>query len=749
MLVMTILAGAVGGCGKSGGDNDPTSGPETGNIADQGQGRYVEKMEVLPGELDGWDILQIFEAGDRLHLLTSKQENGKTLLREWEKRESSFADVTESWLASMEIPGDSWMEAKLLREESGGQYLYVGYLEEDFMGHLWKGEGDTAKEITPEKWSVSNEDWGGYERIRGMAVLNNGTLAVLSYTSYDLLSGQDGSVIESEPLTNYYDEGIITDGENVYLGVGGQIERRKEGKGSDAVMFPLPKGNNSTMVIEMGGNFVSGGTENFSYDVQKNGTLIVAGEQGIFRLSDQTAEDGWEKLAEGIETDFALKDYWCEGLAAMEDGSIYALFEVNGVKKLNRYEYDPNGATKVTQVLKLYTICDNSLLKQAAVMYHKLHPEVRIDIQSEYPLYFNILGEQGLDEIHTKLNTMLMGEEAPDILVLDHLNLEAYAKKGLLMDLEELIRPMEESGELLDNITSTYIREDGTRYAVPLQFAFSMALGRDIAPDQMSSMRALADFLSKEDQSYLGKQTTAQLVDLFYPYFCDEIVREKQLNKEALASYLEYLKAIGDNCGVIPVRPENESAYNMMDLLDSAKLTIEKAGGFSGCMFPVSIAEFIKGDFAAFENRFIPSVQVGICTKGKYQETAKDFIVFALSQQIQDMDYYGGFPVNRVSMEKQASKDRSEMAGSVMVTTENGDYVEFEAKAFDEETMGRLVAICESLNKPVMEDVKIRQVLIECLGDYLQDSQSLDETIRKIEAGLKMYLAEGQFFPDT
>ena len=195
--------------------------------------------------------------------------------------------------------------------------------------------------------------------------------------------------------------------------------------------------------------------------------------------------------------------------AALEDGSIYALFQTDGEVKLCGYEYDPDAVSQVTRELKLYTVYENAFLKQAAVMYHKAHPEVRITIENEYPMYH--YGETDYDAVYQKLNTMLMGEDAPDILMMDHLNADSYGDKGLLEDLEDVVGPMEESGEVLSNITGAYVREDGKRYVVPLQFGFTMAVGRDIAPENMESLEALAKFLSGADDSYMGKQTAAEL----------------------------------------------------------------------------------------------------------------------------------------------------------------------------------------------------------------------------------------------
>lgn len=745
MLIMTLCAGVAGGCGK---EQQESGGQEkTAGESGDDKGRYVEREEAWPEELADWTVMQIFTVEDKLHLLASKQTDGKTVLREWEKQEGGYVDVTQNWLTSMELNCGDWMEARLVQAQDGTQYLYAGYMEEEldnFLGHLWRGEEDAAVEITPEKWSVPNEEWGGYEMIQDLTALDNGTLVAASYSSVDILSGEDGKVLESEQASAIYDGRMVTDGENVYLstsdGTGYQIEKRREGKGNDVEQIPFSSEGTSSAGSGESGIITVGGTGGLNLSVLKDGTLIAAGKEGIFRLKGGNADGEWEKLVDGVDTNFAMRDYTCLGLVALEDGSIYALFETGGEERLYRYEYDPDAVSQVTQVLKLYTVYENSVLTQAAVMYHKTHPEVLISIESEYPMYH--YGDTDYDAVYQKLNTMLMGEDAPDILMMDHLKTDSYAQKGLLEDLEDVVGPMEESGELLPNITHTYVREDGKRYVVPLQFGFTMAVGRDIAPENMESLEALAEFLAGADYSYMGKQTAADLVYQFYTYFCDEIVDGKELNREKLSQYLRYLKAIGDNCGIIDVWPENERATDMWNLSAETKLAFQKVDGFTNCMIPVSMAEYIKGDFTAFENRFIPSLEAGICAKSQYVDTAKDFLRFALSEEFQSANGDNGFPVNRQALKTQAAKDRSDFQIYTSIQADDGSYVGFESKSYSPETADRLAAMCEALDKPVKEDGKIRQVLTDCLGEYLKGTQSEEETVHKIEEELKMYLAE-------
>lgn len=744
MLAAVLMAGALGGCGD---DSPAADGASAGNqgAAGPARGRYVETQENLPSELADHTVLQMFSTGNQLHLLTAKQEGEKTVLREWILQEEGFQDATPAWLASIELScAEDWLEGKLVYGTENRQYLYAAYIDSSEeaplrLGHLWKGEGDAAEEITPEKWSVPSEDWGMYETVQGLAALDNGTLATVSYNSVSILSGEDGSILENSSTSAFYEGGVLSDGINLYLRSsgeeGGVIEKWKGAKNTDTADIPFPSGGGSG-----DGSFVIGGTGSLALDVLKDGTLIAANEDGIFRLAGGAQEGQWEKLAEGIETDFSMGDYACLDLAAMEDRRIYGLFVTEDGQKLNRYEYDPDAVSEVTTVLKLYTVRESSLLKQAATLYHKAHPEVRIDIEYEYPQYTYDLPDY--ESVYTKLNTRLMGDDAPDILVMDHLNLDSYAARGLLTDLEELIKPLEENGTLLSNITGAYVGEDQKRYIVPLQFGFTLAMGRDIAVKDMGSMEALADFLSRTDYSYLGPQTVPELVDKFYPYFCDEIVSGKQLNRDATGRYLEYLKTIGDNCGILDSRSDDTPVYTMWELASSAKLAFNRADGFMDCLFPMSMVDYIKGDFTAFENRFLPSLQTGIYTKSPHQDVAKDFLLFALSEEVQDKDYYDGFPVNKVSLEKHAQADRSLYTAATMITADDGSLIEFDSKAYSQERAMRLSALCQGLEKPIKEDAKIREVLIDCLGAYLKGTASKEDTVQKIEDGLKMYLAE-------
>lgn len=726
-VTLAMLTGLLAGCGKQNQQEDTP--------AVQEKGRYVESEQTLPEEWSGWTARQLFVRDDKLHLVMAKAEDERLAVRELEQTEEGFADVTGQWLEDIVLPAEQWIDLRLMQDGNGVQYLFSQYGDGDeYKGHLWKSEGDAAVEVTPEDWNRLNEEWGIYEMIFGIAALDSGQLFVNGAMAMSLVSGQDGSTLESEASTGDYAETVLSDGQNIYLvcrdssGNVGQIEKRPEGKKKGAESIPIDLESKNGL----------------SFCAADDGTIIAAGNSGIFRYAADG--DKWERLLPGSETSFALSDRWCVGLAALKDGGIYALFSQDGGNAiLNEYRYDPDAVAEVTEVLKLYAVEESYLLQNAVALYHRTHPEVMIETEYAYSLddsYSNV--EYDYNEVYQKLNTMLMSGDAPDILVLDHLNPDSFIEKGLLADLSGVLAPMEEDGELLKNITDSYRAEDGGTYVIPLQFGFSYITGRDITAADMQSIETLAAFLKGKQESYMGCKTVEDMVDLFYPYFCDDIVKEKTLDKDVLREKLEAMKIIADNCGIVEKYDDkNNRRHNIWDLASEIKLAIEKgAAGFNDCMFDVAITDYIKGEFAAFENQFIPSLETAVCTKSQKQETAKDFIRFALSEQIQDQDYYSGFPVNARSLEKLTLRDRSDMAAVTTIEGDDGSEVMFEIKAFPEVTAQRLAEICKTVSRPVKEDAKIREVLIDSLGSYLRGQGSLEDAVSEIEKGLNMYLAE-------
>ena len=374
------------------------------------------------------------------------------------------------------------------------------------------------------------------------------------------------------------------------------------------------------------------------------------------------------------------------------------------------------------------------------MQYHKQHPEILIHVDAAISMTDKYSGNADYQQIYQDLNTSLTSGSGPDLMVMDHLKLDTYASKGLLFNLQEILQPMEEDGTLLSNITTAYEEADGRRYAVPLQFGLLLAVGRDVQPEEMSSMDAIAKAVSGKTESYLGDRTCGELVEEFYPLIVDDILQNRQVNRDSLRPWLEDLKKIADNCGILPSRKEGRAA-NIWDLGSDVKLVLKETDGFKQAMTPYAVAELLNANVVSVENAFYPKMVIGINSRSEHVEIAKDFLRFALSEELQSVDTYEGFPVNAKALEAQAAADRS-MAEAYTTYDIDGSTAEFAIKAYSEETAKQLMDLCKTATLCLKEDTQIETSLTESLQAYLNGQASVEEAMDAVEGSLKMYLAE-------
>ena len=735
---MAIIMGTFTGCGKK-------DTLEMDAQQEAQKGRYVETEIALPEEWTDKTICQMFRQGEKLHFLVTSEMDDQIALEEWEMADGDvFTEVTKDWLKV--LPEGLGLERDdnftLLQDAEGNQYLY-GYCyrdEDSSPAHLWKESDGKAIDITPEKWKNAEEIQGYqiFDAPQSVTMTEEGLVVGVGYFSADVLLAQDGSVVSSQEndsleegnnrLDNQWSSAV---GDTFYL-----LQTDEQGAVNGLACLKVD-GNNGIRPEKV----LPFSQESYSYayfSVLEDGTVYAADADGFFKC--EAGDTNWQKLLNGIDTSFSLSDVWCRSVVALADGSAYGWFGSESGDRLMAYRYDPEAVTEVTEELTLYTVEESFLLQQAAVQYHKEHPEVMIHIQAAVSMNDKYSSTPDYEQIYQELNTSLTSGKGPDLMVMDHLRIDHYASKGLLVDLQDMLIPLEEDGTLLANITTAYREENGTRVAVPLQFGLLMAIGRDLRSEQMNSMESMARTVSGQKESYLGDRTCEELVDEFYPLISDGILQNRQIDRQQLRPWLENLKSIADNCGMIPSRKEGRAA-NIWDLGTDVKLVLQETDGFNQAMNPVAVAELLHANVASVENAFYPKMVIGINSQSEHLETAKDFVRFALSEAVQNTDTYEGFPVNAKSLETQAAADRS-MAEAYTTYDIDGSSVEFAIKSYSEETAQQLVEMCKNANLCLKEDTQIATSLSESLQPYLNGQANVEEAMDAVEGSLKMYLAE-------
>lgn len=605
---------------------------------------------------------------------------------------------------------------------------------------MWKESDGSALDITPQKWQepMDMDGYRFYDTPQSVTLTEDGLLVGLSYFSLDVLLAQDGSLVSSQESDSLTDSGSLSD--NRWVSAVGDIlylaQADEQGSVNGLLQMQLD-GNNGAKLKEVL-PFSQDSYSSTYFSVLEDGTVYAADADGFFRCD--AGDSNWQKLLEGIDTGFSLTDLWWRDMVALSDGSVYAWFGSDSGDRIMIYRYDPDAVTEVTEELTLYMVEESFFVQQAAVQYHKQHPEVLIHVNSAISLTDKYSGNADYQQVYQDLNTSLTSGNGPDLMVVDHLKLDTYASKGLLLDLQDVLQPMEEDGTLLSNITTAYEEENGVRYAVPLQFSLLLAIGRDMQPEEMSSMDAIAKSVSGKTESYMGEYTCGELVEEFYPLIVDDILQNRQVNRDTLRLWLEDLKTIGDNCGILPSRKEGRAA-NIWDLGSNVKLVLEETDGFNQAMTPYALADLLNANVVSMENAFYPKMVIGINSRSEHVETAKDFLRFALSEELQSVDTYEGFPVNAKALEMQAVADRS-MAEAYTTYDIDGTSAEFAIKSYSEETANHLMDLCKTATLCLKEDTQIETSLTESQQAYLQGQTTVEEAMDAVEGSLKMYLAE-------
>lgn len=736
---MAIVMGLLTGCGNK---NDLQIAASPDEVQ---KGRYVETELSLPEEWKDKNISQIFRSGDELHFLVAGGSEGQTTLEEWKLGEGdTLTEVTKDWLKA--LPEGKDLENSdsftLLQDAEGNQYLYGNCYrdEESSSAHLWKEVDGNALDITPQKWlePMDMDGYRFYDTPQYVTLTEDGLLVGLSYFSLDVVLAQDGSLVSSQESDSLIDSGTLADnkwvsavGDTLYL-----AQADEQGNVNGLLQMQLDGSNGAKSKGEI--PFSQDSYSSAYFSVLEDGTVYAADADGFFRCD--VGDTNWQKLLQGIDTGFSLSDQWCRDIVALSDGSVYAWFGSESGDKIMIYRYDPDAVTEVTEELTLYTVEESFFLQQAAVQYHKQHPEILIHVDAAISMTDKYSGNADYQQIYQDLNTSLTSGNGPDLMVMDHLKLDTYASKGLLLDLQEILQPMEEDGTLLSNITTAYQEADGRRYAVPLQFGLLLAVGRDVQPEEMSSMDAIAKAVSGKTESYMGDRTCGELVEEFYPLIVDDILQNRQVNRDTLHPWLEDLKKIADNCGILPSRKEGRAA-NIWDLGSDVRLVLQETDGFNEAMMPYAVADLLNANVVSMENAFYPKMVLGINSRSEHVETAKEFLRFALSEELQSVDTYEGFPVNAKALETQAAADRS-MAEAYTTYDIDGSTAEFAIKAYSEETANHLMELCRAATLCLKEDTQIETSLTESLQAYLNGQASVEEAMDTVEGSLKMYLAE-------
>ncbi len=189
-----------------------------------------------------------------------------------------------------------------------------------------------------------------------------------------------------------------------------------------------------------------------------------------------------EQIADGQMT--ALGDTQRNPLAlqVLDNGEFRVFFSGNYMVEMY---YDESLPARPSKELTVYSLEENGWIRYAGQLFQKEHPDVLVRYETGMDGDNAVSKEDALKN----LNTRLLAGEAPDVIVLDNMDIEQYADKGVLKELDGILAPYLEEGLLYQNIVEGMrMTEKEKIYSVPMMVYIPLWMGERMYLDGEDGM---------------------------------------------------------------------------------------------------------------------------------------------------------------------------------------------------------------------------------------------------------------------
>lgn len=753
ILIAGLMASLLGGCQKNtsssrNSQSQESQGQDQKDSAKGSQkaeeepeepkakGRYRETLMELPEGAGEQSFIQLTRGeGGKLELYTAGRDSSGNLLDGYQYvYDNGNWQRTENW-QGITAAKEKGLDLDYVEYGLDGQY-YLGGFGEGYIYHLLRIEKDgTATELLEDVFKPQEgRDYGMIPP--RFQVLENGDLLIYDYYEVFLYE-PSGKKLASMPKdfsgTDSDSRGFYDNGEFVTM-LNGNVVRYdlKTGAVTETINCDEVVGNRRGAELLLGDG---------------EGGIYMVSEVGLSHLNKGGTM--WEVLIDGSLNRMSMRSLVLVSFMAGENEDYYGVYsgEMGGAIQVCRYEYDPDMASVPPSVLTVYSLEDNSTVRQAAAQFQSSNPDVWVDVRTAVDG-----GGTVTEEMIQGLNTELLSGKGADILILDGLPMESYVEKGVLMDLKDMVGELESSGDIYNNLLDGFKEEDGCIYMVPCRIGFPMVLGQEKAIQAFSSIKAMAEY--QGEKPLLAVENYNNLLRMVATLRYEELFMEGNTlaDRDTLIWYLESVKAMGEASGTKTLFAEDEMSEHWVSnhvvpsgIVDSAinyddgrcESGLVYMDGYGSLMVPAKVREQNPGTrMVQAGSVYIPTAIAGINRATANEELAKEFIRCLLSYDVQKEELYDGLPVNRKAFETLVETDRPVSSG-----VGAGDY-HISAEYPSLEVRKEAAAMVDNLTIPALLDETVMKMISEGSQNYFDGKETVEQAADAILRKLSIYLAE-------
>lgn len=758
-LVLGMTVGMLSGCGsldKKGSENlgerDGTgeskpvvqdaretkeqNGDNLGELV--AMGRYVEREISLPKEAGEDSLVSVFLGRDGvLELYTAKKDSSgqwidvKRFLRQGDdwKQEEGWWDRVK--------PKDISTSIRSVIYGLDGKYYFSAMEQPNYICHLYQipEEGESIELLSSVFLPKAGETYGlippkiqvGKEG--NILIYGNGEATWYQPDGEKLFTME-----KSWGGSSDYSIGFVTEDEFITKTDEGITRYSlKDGQKTETVVYEGLKQKYDEGVVLFGDG---------------NGGIYVANKKGL--AHGNKGGSLWELLIDGSLNTMGMESMGMADFFMGTEKDYYGAYVSFGGNKVSLYQYvyDPNAATLPPQSLTVYGLTDNSTVRQAASVFQKNHPDVKVEVLNGADLEGNVS-----EETIRSLNTELLAGRGADVLILDGLPMDSYEKKGILMDLRDVFDSIQKEDPIMEQVVEGFTKENGSIYQMPARISVPVIMGQDSAIQAFSGISSMAGF--EGEMPLMATGTYENLLRLVAHVQKEELFGKEDLSltKETLIKYLETIKVLGDESGSKEMFTEAEmenlgisnhvdsfgmiSTDHIFDQGKSACSITNLYGMFDCVLFEAVLEKHPEARRDTINGIYFPKAIAGVNQKTENPELAKEFVRQLFSTEVQKEELFDGFPVGIQAQKLNCASDKN----SFSISSGYGDY-SISGSWPKEEKRKEIYKLIESVSVPVQVDETIMNMIVSEAMDYLNGRESAEQAADAILRQVMLYQAE-------
>ena len=417
-------------------------------------------------------------------------------------------------------------------------------------------------------------------------------------------------------------------------------------------------------------------------------------------------------------------------------------------EQTKKNEKDKTDTGKNT-VLKIYSLKENSMIRSSLAFFRREHTDISINYTVGYT------GEDGfsVSDAIRKLNTEIMADEGPDIIVLDNLPVEEYISKGVLEPVTDIVN--EKKDEIFFNMIEGYNKESEI-FCVPTTFRIPVIIGNSEVVSAESS-KAVIDQMEQQESPVLTRQDFPYAA--MYMFVTSDMVEKDGMNEEKLTAYYNDLLRLKE-MGNVTDKIVGESDYSMnqtVDIFPYGESDVpsdiyfgEAKAGVGQIAYADSYIKLnsarkqadIQFDYLnkSGGNYYIPTEVLGINSRSSYKDAAKEFLSLYLTEEVQNTNTMG-FSINRNSMRNSAAvTDSPQYYSTIYKNLEDTSGLDLYTLSTDE--FNELLQFVELADTPVRVDAVVTETVMGQADKILYEGLDVQTAVKTVCDKINLYLKE-------